>query len=134
MDNELGNVTEEIFNDVMLSLDNTETEQAGSFSSSSDDTDLPFEDRFVTEEQKQRDTEVTRLLQAYVETYENKVKVSKWYRGCIFYPCINTIFLLYSNTKNKYKNNRFGSIYYCMYIIHLLNYWYINNYHQILFP
>lgn len=64
MDNELGNVTEEIFNDVMLSLDNTETEQAGSFSSSSDDTDLPFEDRFVTEEQKQRDTEVTRLLQA----------------------------------------------------------------------
>ena len=56
MDNELGNVTEEIFNDVMLSLDNTETEQAGSFSSSSDDTDLPFEDRFVTEEQKQRDT------------------------------------------------------------------------------
>ena len=88
MDNELGNVTEEIFNDVMLSLDNKETEQAGSFSSSSDDTDLPFEDRFVTEEQKQRDTEVTRLLQAYVETYENKVKVSKWYRGCIFYPCI----------------------------------------------
>ena len=88
MDNELGNVTEEIFNDVMLSLDNTETEQAGSFSSFSDDTDLPFEDRFVTEEQKQRDTEVTRLLQAYVETYENKVKVSKWYRGCIFYPCI----------------------------------------------
>ena len=88
MDNELGNVTEEIFNDVMLSLDNTETEQAGSFSSFSDDTDLPFEDRSVTEEQKQRDTEVTRLLQAYVETYENKVKVSKWYRGCIFYPCI----------------------------------------------
>ena len=66
MDNELDNVTEEILNDVMLSLDNTETEQAGSFSSSSDDTDLPFEDRFVTEEQKQRDTEVTRLLQAYV--------------------------------------------------------------------
>ena len=88
MDNELGNVTEEILNDVMLSLDNTEAEHTGLFSSSSDDTDLPFEDRFVTEQQKQRDMEVTRLLQAYVETYENKVEVSKWYRGCIFYPCI----------------------------------------------
>ncbi len=78
MDNEQGNVTEEAMNNAMSSI----------VSSPSNDTDLSYKDKFVTEEQKQRDTEVTRLLQAYVETYENKIEVSKWYRGCIFYPCI----------------------------------------------
>lgn len=78
MDNEQSNVTEETMDNAMSSI----------VSSPSNDTDLSYKDKFVTEEQKQRDTEVTRLLQAYVETYENKVEVSKWYQRCIFYPCI----------------------------------------------
>lgn len=42
------------------------------FGSTSDDTALPFKDKYTTEEQKQRDTEVTRLLAAYVKTYEEE--------------------------------------------------------------
>lgn len=44
------------------------------FGSTSDDTALPFKDKYTTEEQKQRDTEVTRLLAAYVKTYEKKTE------------------------------------------------------------
>ena len=39
------------------------------FSNIPNDTVSAFNDKFVTEEQKQRDTEVTRLLAAYVKTY-----------------------------------------------------------------
>lgn len=50
-----------------------------------------YEDRYITKEQNDRDKEVTKLLQAYVKTYENKVKVSRKYQKIILYPCIGII-------------------------------------------
>ena len=44
------------------------------FSNIPSDTVLAFNDKYTTEEQKHRDTEVTKLLVAYVKTYENKIE------------------------------------------------------------
>ena len=44
------------------------------FSNIPNDTVSAFNDKFVTEEQKQRDTEVTRLLAAYVKHMKRRQK------------------------------------------------------------
>jgi len=44
------------------------------FSNIPSDTVSAFNDKYTTEEQKHRDTEVTKLLVAYVKTYENKIE------------------------------------------------------------
>ena len=46
---------------------------------------------FVTEEQKRRDTEVTKLLKAYVKTYEKKVERSSLRQDILFYTCLAII-------------------------------------------
>ena len=58
------------------------------FGSTSDDTALPFKDKYTTEEQKQRDTEVTRLLAAYVKTYEKKTERNARKQDILFYSCL----------------------------------------------
>lgn len=47
-----------------------------------------FTDPFVTEEQKARDSEITKLLKEYVSWYKSKVKHSKICRYFILIPCI----------------------------------------------
>lgn len=81
MENEYDIVTEDEMDEIMQSF----------MDSSSEDADLPYKDKFVTEEQKQRDIEVTKLLQAYVKTYEKKVEVSEKYQKLILYPCMAII-------------------------------------------
>ena len=61
------------------------------FSSIPSDTISAFEDKFVTEEQKQRDTEVTRLLAAYVKTYEKKTERNALKQDILFYSCLAII-------------------------------------------
>lgn len=61
------------------------------FGSTSDDTALPFKDKYTTEEQKQRDTEVTRLLAAYVKTYEKKTERNARKQDILFYSCLAII-------------------------------------------
>ena len=61
------------------------------FSSIPSDTISAFNDKFVTEEQKQRDTEVTRLLAAYVKTYENKIERNSHKQDILFYTCLAII-------------------------------------------
>ena len=55
------------------------------------DTVSAFNDKFVTEEQKQRDTEVTRLLAAYVKTYEKKTERNARKQDILFYTCLAII-------------------------------------------
>ena len=47
-----------------------------------------FNDPFVTEEQKLRDSEITKLLKEYVSWYQSKVRNSKICRYLILIPCI----------------------------------------------
>lgn len=61
------------------------------FDSTPGDTALAFNDKFVTEEQKQRDTEVTKLLAAYVKTYENKIERNALKQDILFYTCLAII-------------------------------------------
>lgn len=61
------------------------------FGSTSDDTVLPFKDKYTTEEQKHRDTEVTRLLAAYVKTYEKKAERNSLKQDILFYTCLAII-------------------------------------------
>lgn len=61
------------------------------FSSIPSDTISAFNDKFVTEEQKQRDTEVTKLLAAYVKTYENKIERNSHKQDILFYTCLAII-------------------------------------------
>ena len=61
------------------------------FSSIPSDTISAFNDKLVTEEQKQRDTEVTRLLAAYVKTYENKIERNSHKQDILFYTCLAII-------------------------------------------
>ena len=44
-----------------------------------------YEDKYITKEQNNRDKEITKLLRAYVTTYENKVKISSRYQKFILY-------------------------------------------------
>lgn len=81
MENEYDVVTEDEMDEIMQSF----------MDSSSEDADLPYKDKFVTEEQKQRDIEVTKLLQAYVKTYEKKMEISEKYQKLILYPCMAII-------------------------------------------
>lgn len=55
------------------------------------ETTLAYEDKFATEEQKQRDTEVTKLLRAYVKTYEKKVKRNSSKQDILFGVCLAII-------------------------------------------
>lgn len=74
-----------------------------SFNAAKDDDDLDnkyYKDPFLTAEQDKRDEQITRLLSAYVDSYEKKVRGSKWYRRIIFGVCIGIIvaivgFLIY---------------------------------------
>lgn len=50
-----------------------------------------YKDPFVTAEQKKRDEQITRLLIAYVDSYEKKVNGSRWYRVVIFLVCIGVV-------------------------------------------
>lgn len=61
------------------------------FSSIPSDTISAFNDKFVTEEQKQRDIEVTKLLTAYVKTYENKIERNSHKQDILFYTCLAII-------------------------------------------
>lgn len=61
------------------------------FNSIPNDTVSAFNDKFVTEEQKRRDTEVTKLLKAYVKTYEKKVERSSLRQDILFYTCLAII-------------------------------------------
>lgn len=61
------------------------------FSNIPNDTVSAFNDKFVTEEQKQRDTEVTRLLAAYVKTYEKKTERNARKQDILFYSCLAII-------------------------------------------
>ena len=65
-----------------------------SFNTAKDDDDLDtkyYQDPFLTAEQDKRDEQITRLLTAYVDSYEKKVKGSKCYRRIIFGACIVVI-------------------------------------------
>lgn len=55
-----------------------------SFTQYTKDYNINYNDKFVTEEQKQRDTEVTKLLKAYVKTYEKKVKRNSLRQDILF--------------------------------------------------
>ena len=50
-----------------------------------------YKDPVVTAEQKKRDEQITRLLIAYVDSYEKKVNGSRWYRVVIFLVCIGVV-------------------------------------------
>lgn len=52
---------------------------------------LFYTDHFVTKEQALRDQEITKLLQAYVKTYENKVTVTTSRQNIIFALCIGIV-------------------------------------------
>ena len=59
-----------------------------SFNAAKDDDDLDnkyYKDPFLTAEQDKRDEQITRLLSAYVDSYEKKVRGSKWYRRNYFW-------------------------------------------------
>lgn len=55
--------------------------------SNAEQLDRTFEDKFTTKEQKLRDKEITRLLQHYVTTYQNKSKTSPKYKLAIMIGC-----------------------------------------------
>lgn len=60
-----------------------------SFSEAKDEKGLEgFDDPFVTAEQKQRDSQITKLLTAYVGSYENKANSSKICRFAILVSCL----------------------------------------------
>ena len=61
------------------------------FSNIPNDTVSAFNDKFVTEEQKQRDTGVARLLAAYVKTYEKKTERNARKQDILFYSCLAII-------------------------------------------
>ena len=50
-----------------------------------------YKDPFITPEQKKRDEQITRLLTAYVDSYEKKVNSSMWYRVIILVVCISVV-------------------------------------------
>ena len=58
------------------------------YSEIKDENDLGYQDPFVTEEQKKRDTQITELLTEYVKSYKKKVKHSTICRYIILVPCI----------------------------------------------
>lgn len=59
-----------------------------SFSQTSTDEELAYQDKFVTHQQSLRDKEITRLLEEYVKAYQYKVKSGKVYRPIIFGICM----------------------------------------------
>lgn len=59
-----------------------------SFTHYTKDYNISYNDQFVTEEQKQRDTEVTKLLRAYVKTYEKKVARNSLRQDILFGVCL----------------------------------------------
>ena len=61
------------------------------YSEIKDENDLGYQDPFVTEEQKKRDTQITELLTEYVKSYKKKVKHSTICRYIILVPCILSI-------------------------------------------
>ena len=61
------------------------------FNNIPNDTVSAFNDKFITEEQKQRDTEVTKLLAAYVKTYEKKTERNARKQDILFYSCLAII-------------------------------------------
>ena len=59
------------------------------FSATENDTELTtYKDKYVTEQQQLRDKEVTNLLQAYVNSYKEKVAKTQTYQNIILIPCI----------------------------------------------
>lgn len=79
----------------MLMSTNTEQNRINTigddFNNTRQENNLPFEDKYTTEEQKQRDTEVTRLLAAYVKTYEKKTERNTLKQDILFYSCLAII-------------------------------------------
>lgn len=53
-------------------------------SSNNKELDRPYNDNFMTEQQKQRDKKITELLTDYTETYKCKSKCNKIYKILIF--------------------------------------------------
>lgn len=56
-------------------------------------SDIDFHDSYQTKEQKNRDTEITKLLRKYVESYSEKVKTQKIGRKVLIILCSSIIFL-----------------------------------------
>lgn len=50
------------------------------------DKNLDYQDRFLTSEQKKRDEEITKLLEAYVGAYKEKVESAPRWRCIILVP------------------------------------------------
>lgn len=55
------------------------------------DLDKYYKDPFLTAEQDKRDTQITRLLTAYVNGYEEKTNSAQNYRVLIFLSCIGVV-------------------------------------------
>lgn len=66
---------------------NSEFSKCG-FKSTDNDSDLEFQDKFLTGQQKQRDKRITELLNEYVSFYKSKVWHSKVCRYIILIPCM----------------------------------------------
>lgn len=56
-------------------------------------SDIDFRDSYQTKEQKNRDTEITKLLRKYVESYSEKVETQKIGRKVLIILCSSIIFL-----------------------------------------
>lgn len=53
--------------------------------------DDQFHDYYQTQEQQERDCEITKLLRAYVDAYNEKVKAQKRYRNAIAIVCLGIV-------------------------------------------
>jgi hypothetical protein len=79
-------ISGEIFQDTLDSFDRRYVQS---------EKNLGFRDKYATDEQNMRDKQITRLLEAYVDTYEDKVRKNKEYRSNILWTCI-TITVLFA--------------------------------------
>lgn len=71
--------------------DKTDMSTFEEFSDIPGDTVSAFNDKYTTKEQKHRDTEVTKLLAAYVKTYEKKTERNTLKQDILFYTCLAII-------------------------------------------
>ncbi len=51
----------------------------------------PYIDRFTTNQQKERDKNITELLKLYVQAYRYKNISNKWYKNILFVACISIL-------------------------------------------
>lgn len=56
-----------------------------------DKLDESYNDKYSTDQQKERDKIITRLLRCYVDTYDDKRKRNKTYKDQLFELCYNIV-------------------------------------------